>query len=102
MALTTNQLASVRSEIGDETPPTDAELDDIYDRVGTVGGVIYEVTSKRLQDLLQAPTSLTVPGEISLDTRDNVAMYEKLLRKWRGYAPAGGVVIHTPPRRWTR
>lgn len=104
MPLTDDQTAQVRTEIGDATPPSDADLDLIFDRVGTVGGVIYEVTSKRLADLMADPASFSIPGEYSQDTRANIEAYRDILRRFSGSAPvAGGVVeIIEPERRWSR
>lgn len=62
MPLAPDDLAWVRSNIGDDTPPEDGDLDAIYDRVGTVAGVAAEVLRKRLADLLAGPASFSVDG----------------------------------------
>lgn len=62
MALTDDQLQAIRSEIGDQEPPDDSDLDDIYARVGTTDAVVAEVLRKRLIELLNAPASFAVDG----------------------------------------
>lgn len=104
MALTDDEFEQIRAEIGDATPPTDLELDEIHDRVDSVGGVVYEVTSKRLADLLASPASFTVSGEYSQSTEANIKAYQALLEKYASFSPVAHaeVKIHTPVRRRAR
>lgn len=61
--LSADQLKVVRSRVGDN--PTDEELNERYDRLGTVDEVIRETLEYRLANLLDRPDSFTVPGEYS-------------------------------------
>jgi len=60
--LTANDLIWVRSYIGDDTPPEDADLDAAYDRLGSPAEVVAEVLRKRLADLLAGPATFAVEG----------------------------------------
>lgn len=101
---TADELAAIRSEIGDAEPPTDSAIETIFDRLGTVGGVVYEITSKRLADLLASPASFTVTGEYSQSTEANIRAYSELLRKYASFAPGAfhQVTITQPTRRRPR
>jgi len=76
--LTANDLAWVRTQIGDESPPTDPDLDDIFDRVGSAAGTATEVVRKRLADLLATPASFAVDG-YSQNTSANIKALQDLL-----------------------
>ena len=78
MPLEVNDLAWVRSWIGDDTPPEDSDLDAIYDRVGTPAATAAEVTRKRLADLLATPGSFAVEG-YSQNVGANIAALQKTL-----------------------
>ena len=103
--MTDDELASVRIVVGDATPPLDYEIEEIFDRVGSVGATIHEVTSKRLADLLASPATFAVPGEYSQSNEANIRAYQKLLEEYASFAPATAyaeVTIYTPVRRRPR
>lgn len=92
MALTTDELATIRAEIGDATPPTDVTLDAIFVRVESVAGVVREVLSKRLADLLARPTSFTIPGDYSESRAGQIEALQKKLAALGG-SGVGGVSV---------
>jgi hypothetical protein len=83
--LTADQLAEIRDEIG--SAPDDAVLQTTYTRVGTLGGTIYSVLSRRLADLMAAPSSFAIPGEYSQSTQANIAALMEQLKRWSAFAP---------------
>jgi hypothetical protein len=83
--LTADQLAEIRDEVGDT--PGDADLQETYTRVGTIGGTIYSTLSRRLANLMAAPSSFAVPGEYSQSTQANIQALQAQLAKWAAFAP---------------
>lgn len=81
MPLTDTQLADVRAWIGDSEPPTDFDLDDIYDRlaVPTVAGVAHQVLTKRLAEYLAEPASYTIEGVYQESSQANITGLLSLL-----------------------
>src|SRR5687767_9623527 len=78
MPLGTEDLIWVRRKIGTGTP-TDDDLDDVYDRVGSREEVVKEVLETRLADLLANPAQFSVSGEYSQNTGANIAALQKAL-----------------------
>lgn len=72
MALTADELIYIRSEIGTQEPPDDLELEDSYERHGSVYAVIAEVFRQRIAELLAKPTQFTIPGDYSENTSENL------------------------------
>jgi len=100
-----SEIREVRDVIGDGEPPTDAELEDIYGRTGTVGGVIHVVLSRRLADLVADPAQFNVAGEYSQNTAANIQALREQLERYAAYAPGGGAGVVTITRsrpRWRR
>lgn len=96
MALTADQLAAVREEIGTATPPSDADLDVIHERVGGLVGVVRAVWRVRLANLLATPASLNVPGQVGLNWGANIKAIQERLAELSRYPddsddlPGGG------------
>jgi hypothetical protein len=101
VALTPDELAAVRAEIGAVTPPTDADLDAIHDRLGSPVAVVREVLSKRLADRLAAPQSFSIPGDYSESW--NIDALQKQLAALGGSGMGGtvqvGVQVREDPAR---
>ncbi len=97
MALSSDQLASIRDEIGTAEPPTTADLDVIYDRVSGLVGVVRAVWAQRLANLLAEPATFSVSGEYSQSTSANIEAIRKRLSELASYPddsdtiPPGGV-----------
>jgi hypothetical protein len=85
MALSTDQLVDIRRQIGDTVPPSDADLNAIYDRTGDVDELVREVLERRLATLLASPAQFSVAGEYSQSTAANI----EALRKQLGDLPGG-------------
>lgn len=93
MDLTDGDLAYLRSELGEDVDEVD--LQDRYDRLGTVAAVALEVQRQRLSAVLAAPAGFTIPGVYSEDNgariramQDRVAELSRLVAA--GGDPTGG------------
>lgn len=75
MALTEDQLITIRRAVGDT--PDDAALNVIYDRTADVDELILEVLEIRLANLKAAPDSFSIPGEYSQSTRGQIEALER-------------------------
>jgi hypothetical protein len=82
--MTVEEMAWVRSKVGTKTPPTDADLDLVFDRVGSTEEVVREVLDTRLADLRNRPAQFAVVGEYSEDVGANIAALEKEVRATGG------------------
>lgn len=80
MALDALQRALVRTEVGTTVPPSDDDLDEIHDRRGGLVGVIREVWTGRLANMLAAPATFAIPGDYSQSTSTNIVELRKLLK----------------------
>ena len=91
MALDPAVLAAIRGHIGSAEPPTEADLEVAYNRLGSAERVALEVIEGRLADMASRPASLTVQGDGTEDWSANLRVLgdkAKDLRKL--VAPAGG------------
>jgi hypothetical protein len=84
VALTEDELALVRDEIGIADPPSDSDLDDIHERRGGLVGVVRAVWAGRLADLLALPATFSVSGEYSQSTSANIEAIRKRLSELSG------------------
>lgn len=79
MGLTAEQLRVVRTWVGTRTP-SDAELDEIFDRRGSsLSATVEEVLKTRYADLVATPATFSVSGEYSQSTIANMKALEKLI-----------------------
>ena len=78
MPLSADQLAWIRSYIGDDDPPSDADLNGIYARLNGVAATTVEVLRKRRAELLAGPLSFAVDG-YSQNAAANIAALDKML-----------------------
>jgi hypothetical protein len=107
--LTDEELAYIRSEVG--ATPDDDDLQERYERLGSVTDVIVEVLRGRRAAFVNAPASVNVPGEIAVNTSANITALDRQLDRLLagdeapgdGVEPAGPVVnrvpLSAPPRR---
>lgn len=99
MPLDPDQLSTVRDEIGTVEPPTDGDLDDIYDRKGGLVGVVRVVWAQRLANLMAEPATFSVAGEYSQSTAKNIEAMQQRLKELSGAAddsddiPPGGIEV---------
>ncbi len=97
MALSSDQLATIRDEIGTAATPTDADLDVIHDRVSGLVGVVRAVWAQRLANMLAEPATFSVSGEYSQSVAANIEAIRKRLSELALYPddsdtiPPGGV-----------
>lgn len=81
MPLTAEELADVRTEISDNDPPSDADLDAIFLRRGSVQGTILEVLRKRLAAYLADPAQFIIPGEYGQNVAENIKSLERQIAR---------------------
>lgn len=89
MALSTADLKYLRTKVGSREPPTDADLQDGYDRLGILDAVAREILEIRLADLLADPASFSVSGEYSQDTSANIRELRETLGSLGGQSALG-------------
>lgn len=114
MAFTDEDLAYLRTKLGsqvneDTNPAYVSDLEDRYDRLGTVQLVAVEVLRQRLADIadpLANPLSYSISGEYSQDGSNNVAYLKAMLSDAEEDAgvPGSSVMTAVMPhcRRWER
>lgn len=73
--LTATQYRWLHDELPDTV--TDADLQDRYDRVGTVRDVALSVLRDQRSELLKSPLSVSVSGAVSLNSSENVKAIER-------------------------
>ncbi len=95
-SLTLTEEKYLRTKVGSAVEL--ADLQESYDRLGTLDGVAREILETRLADLLADPASFSVPGEYSQDTRANIESIQKLLATLGGASDlgSGGVTVVGP------
>jgi hypothetical protein len=76
---TEEDLLWIRRKIGSGEPPTDEDLDDALTRLGDRAEVAREILDTRLAELRSQPTSVSVAGEYSRDTRGQIEAIERQL-----------------------
>lgn len=113
-AFTEEDLAYLRSKLGssvNETtnPAIVEDLEDRYDRLGTLQLVVVEVLRERLAsiaDIENNPLNFTVVGEYSQDASKNVEFLKSALADAEQEAgvPGGSVMVAVQPgpNRWAR
>lgn len=75
MELTDRQRKWLKSEIGGDV--ADADLDEAYERLGSVRDVALEVLRKRRSAWLAQPMSVNVSGVVGLNLAENVKAVER-------------------------
>lgn len=99
MSLTADDLAKVRQMVGSATPPTDADLDAIYDRLGKVDDVALEVLQGRFAGLLAGPAKWAVEGDFSIDATANIAALRQQITRLQDSAGEAPVMtVHSLTR----
>ena len=99
MALTAEQLVILRGELGDAEPPTDAELEALYEIRGGLVGVVRHVWSQRLAALLAEPAAFTVVGDYSQSVSANIQTIRDRLVELASHpddsddVPQGGLTV---------
>lgn len=96
MALSPEDLIWVRNQIGDTTPPTDADLNARYDILADRSVVVREVLDRRLANLLATPSSFSVSGEYSQSVTDNIKATEAKIAALGGSTGTLGMRIVEP------
>jgi len=94
MALSDDDLAWIRDEVGDTTPPTDGDLDDLYDTLGHRTLVALRVLKRRRASLAGGSTvdSFTLTGVFSVSQKADLKALDTQIARLEGaYAAESGV-----------
>jgi hypothetical protein len=96
MGMTPEQLRYVRSEVGSDEPPTDADLNALYDQLSAdtddaVNATITRVLNDKLSALLNQPDSFAVPGQYSESNGRVITALEKKVARFE--STAGGSLV---------
>lgn len=75
--MTADELAAIREHIGTADPPSDDDLDVLWERLGTVEAVALAVLRGRLADMQARPAVLKVDGDHSEDWTKNLDLLTK-------------------------
>lgn len=98
MPLTEDDLFWVRSQIGSATPPSDLDLDDAYDRLGTKEEVALEVLEGRYAGFLSSPLKWSLDGDMSVDYGPNVKMLAGEINRLRTETGSGHGLLYRTDR----
>ncbi len=96
MALAADDLAAIRSHIGETAPPSDGDLGPMWDRLGSVETVALAVLRARHADMLAQPSALGVSGDYDENWSENLTALERKIAHLEAAvavaAGTGGVV----------
>lgn len=82
MSLTDVDLAWVRDEIGEGTPPSDTDLDSTYDQLGHRSLVAIRVLKRRRAALAAGGvSSVTIPGAVAVTLRSDLASLDRQITR---------------------
>lgn len=83
MAMTNEQMIWVRSHVGD-APPTEDDLNDLFDVYGNIEQTVENVLATRLANLINKPASFSVGrGKYAQNTGANITALSNQLRDFR-------------------
>ena len=81
MALTADELTAIRAWVGNE--PTDAELNERYDRLESLDAVVEETLEAKLALLLEQPSSVSLPSGLSVTITQNMTEMRQTLKRFK-------------------
>lgn len=90
MLLTADQIAYLRSELGDSVALEDLQAR--YDRLGNVRDVVMEITREHLNAMLRAPAQFSVDGTYSQSSAENIKALERKLTRLANDEATGAAV----------
>lgn len=90
MALTEQDRLAIRRNIGADTPPTDAELEALYDQLGSADAVSYQVLSERLAAMRSTPAEVDYQGDVTERWGENLKALERATKVLGNAVATGG------------
>lgn len=99
--MTAEERRAIRDRIGNASPPTDAELDALWEELGTVDAVVLSVMESRWADMLRKPAKYTIEGDSSFDYSENLKLMAKELKDQRA-STTGGMTTGRLLSTWDR
>lgn len=82
MALTSIDLSWIRDEIGDASPPSDADLGASFDSLGNKILVAIRILKRRRAGLAGGGVSaVTIPGAVSVTLRSDLASLDRQITR---------------------
>lgn len=85
MALTETDLAWIRDEIGTAVPPSNGQLEESFDELGTRAKVALRILKRRYADLAGGEVgSVSLAGVASVTLRSNLAAMQRSIERLQG------------------
>lgn len=94
MPLAEADLLVIRSWVG--ATPTDDAIEDKYDRLGTIDGVIIEVLVEKEQALIDQPSSISSPDGSSISFTSNLQAIRTKIRDFQKLGGTAGSADEAP------
>lgn len=92
--MTADELAAIREHIGSDEPPSDADLDVLWERLGSVEAVALSVLRSRHAEMLARPAKLDVDDDHTEDWTKNLdVLSKKISSLGTVVASAGGGTV---------
>ena len=89
--LSQTDLDWIRDWVG--STPSDDSLGNYYDDLGAKEAVAWRILSRRRADLMSSPSSVAIPGVVSVSNIANIAALEVVLNRLMPIAQAAGVDV---------
>lgn len=80
-------MTVVRSWVGSK--PSDDELEERFERLGTVEDTIRETLRAQLSTVLENPASLSTPSGLSVNYGENIRTLKERINELNDVAPSG-------------
>jgi hypothetical protein len=80
VALTDDQIFYIRDWVGNDDPPSDGDLDDMYTRIGSLIGVAHSVLLNRLANFLSEAASYSIIGVYQESSQANIQGLRELIK----------------------
>ncbi len=101
--MTDAQLVTVRSRIGAAVPPTDDDLNALYDELHSTDKVVLAIIEPRLANMLAKPAKYTIDQDSAFDYSANIAALQKQVTTLQGQtAETGYLTLGRLERKWER
>ena len=99
--MTDAQLVEIRNRIG-TSALTDAEIEALYDELGTVDKVVLHVLEGRLSSLISKPAKYTIEGDSSFDYSANLQALQQEVKALRDETGSVGLSVGQLVKTWNR
>lgn len=101
MPLSSADLATVRSLIGPATPPTDSDLNNLWDVLGDVNAIALQVLSGRLAAAMSQPEEYQLEGDLKVKWGASIETLKTEVLRLRGLVGSDAAVPWVGGTRWS-